>query len=334
VKRQSLLLVALLFVFSFALVACAPKEPSKTEPAGEGDKELKIAYITNASINDGGWNQACYGGMIEAAAKYNFATQYVENIAEADYVSVIADYSNMGYDLIFLPGNEYTDAVIEVAETHPDTGYIMLNGLISYDNIMSIKADNYEMGFAAGVLAGLRTRSNAIGYIAAQEITTSKENLSGYRQGAHLVNPNITVSDAYTNSWTDSAKGKELAISMISTNDTDVFFGNAGQIDTGVREGASEYENRWTIAQPSESLDQAPQSILTSIITDNTSLTSLAIEAFLDGTFGDRVVEGGFADKVLTIGKFGDSAKEFEAEFMEIIDKLIAGDVTIDRDVK
>ena len=297
--------------------------------SGGSEDTYKIAYMTNASINDGGWNQSCYGGMVEAAEKYGFETAYTENIAEADYVTTLSDYANMGFDLIFVPGNEYTDAVEEVAGNYPDVGFMILNGDVSGENYISIKADNVQMGFMAGVVAGLRTASNQLGYVGAEEITTSIDCLNGYTQGAQYVNPDVEVSAGYTGSWTDSAKGKEMAVSMISTKNADVFFGNAGQVDVGVREGAAEHENCYGVAQPSDCLAENPDVVLTSVITDNVALISLGLEDWVNGEFGNQIYQAGAAEGVLTYGEFGNNAKEFEDQVMEIYDKLVAGEIEL-----
>lgn len=79
-KIASLLLTILLTVCLFT--GCG--DNAAPGSAASGGTAGKIAYMTNASINDGGWNQACYGGMVEAAKQYNFETAYTENIDKAD----------------------------------------------------------------------------------------------------------------------------------------------------------------------------------------------------------------------------------------------------------
>lgn len=325
--KKVIALVLVMFLLCSGFVGCGESGTGSDAPDNAAGK---IAYMTNASINDGGWNQACYGGMVAAAEAYGFETAYTENIEKADYVTTLSDYANMGFDLIFVPGNEYTDAVVEVAPNYPEVGFMILNGDVSGENYISIKADNVQMGFMAGVVAGLRTNTRHLGYVGAEEITTSVDCLRGYEQGAKYIDPAIDVSAGYTGSWTDSAKGKEMAVSMISTKDVDVFFGNAGQVDVGVREGAAEYEARYGVAQPSDCLQENPDVILTSIVTDNVALISLGLEDWVNGTFGGKVYSAGAAEDVLSYGAFGNQAKEFEAQVMDIYNKLAAGEITLE----
>lgn len=329
-RMMSLLLVLCLL---FALTACGPKEGNDQTQTG-GDKTRRVAMIANAPIDDGGWNASCYAGMCGAAEKHNFETAYTDNVSESDYVATFTEYANLGFDLIFAPGNEFTDAVEAVAPKFPDVNFVILNGSVSGDNYISIKCDNTMMGYLAGVLAGLKTKTNHIGYVGGKEITTALQSVDGYKQGVAHVNPDAEVHVTWSNSWDDAALGKEIAISMISTYNVDMFFGNASAVDAGVREGASQYDNCWAVAQPSDYLSQNPDMILTSIVTDNVALIGLAMQATIDGKFGNEVVEGGIAEGVLTLGEFGPAADEIKDDFMAIYNELAEGNLTIEYNVE
>lgn len=351
--KKVLLFVVLTALFAALMLGCTPKtEPatdSVAEPAAEADakpaaeaeakpadadKTWKVAMIANAPIADGGWNSACYAGMTGAAEKFGFETAYSENVAQTDYVSILTEYANMGFDLVFAPGNEFTDAVMEVAPSFPKTNFLILNGDAKAENVMSVKADNTQMGFLAGALAGLKTKTKKIGFVGGMEITTAKQCINGFEQGVAYTNEDAEVSVSWANSWDDTAKGKEIAMSMISTNDVDVFFGTASAVDVGVREGLSGFENRWGIAQPGESLSQMPDRILTSIITDNVALVGLGLEKTKDGTFGDAVIEAGVKEGVLYLGEIGESMKDQEEAFKAIFEDLKAGKITINYELK
>lgn len=351
-KRYMYLVFVLLMVLVLA-AGCGPKaEPTAeagAEAAGEeapasadssadtktdGEKVWRVAMIANTPIADGGWNSACYAGMTGAAEKYGFETAYSENVAQTDYVTIFTEYANMGFDLVFAPGNEFTDAVMEVAPSFPNTNFLILNGDAKADNVMSVKADNTQMGFLAGALAGMKTQTGKVGFVGGMEITTAKQAINGFHHGVAYANPEAEVSVSWANSWDDTAKGKEIAMSMVSTNDVDVFFGTASAVDVGVREGLSEFENRWGIAQPGESLDQNPERILTSIITDNVALIGLGLEKAQSGTFGNEVVEAGVKEGVLSIGLIGESMKDLEESFMKVYDQLYEGAITIDYELK
>ena len=37
-------------------------------------------------------------------------------------------FCDLGYDLIYAPGNQYTDAILQAAEEYPNIAFALLNG--------------------------------------------------------------------------------------------------------------------------------------------------------------------------------------------------------------
>ncbi|MDO5649729.1 MAG: BMP family protein [Gallicola sp.] len=334
-KRNFKKVMSFLLLTSLLLTLIACGGGGKDDQSSGGDtgesKEYKVAMITNAPIADGGWNTSAYNAMVAAAEAEGFETTYTENVAQTDYVTTIREYANLGYNLVFAPGNEFTDAVHEVAKDFPDTKFAILNGDTHGDNIASLLPNNKEIGFIAGALAGLQTETNSVGFVGGMEITPTVTMMEYYEKGAKFVNPDVQVSTAMANSYDDTAKGKEIAASMVSTNNVDVFYGHASAIDAGVREGIRDMENRWSIAQPDDFLDDDPKVILTSIVTSNTEMLKIAMQEVKNNEYGNKIIEGSLENSVVTIGRFGESAKEeAKTKFNEIVENIKAGTFDID----
>lgn len=107
-------------------------EAESSEAAGGEAKEggYKVAMISDTSVSDGGWGASCYQAMVDAAAEKGWETVYTDNVATSDYATVMTDYAELGYDLIFAPGNQYTDAVKQVAEEYPEIKFALLMVLL------------------------------------------------------------------------------------------------------------------------------------------------------------------------------------------------------------
>lgn len=107
-------------------------EAESSEAAGGEVKEggYKVAMISDTSVSDGGWGASCYQAMVDAAAEKGWETVYTDNVATSDYATVMTDYAELGYDLIFAPGNQYTDAVKQVAEEYPEIKFALLMVLL------------------------------------------------------------------------------------------------------------------------------------------------------------------------------------------------------------
>lgn len=326
-----------------SLVGCGSVSPSGNSPAtGEeqnvgttggaeetkaGDeKQYKVAMIADASISDGGWTTSCYNAMIDAAKECGFEAQYSENVAQTDFTAVLRDYASMDFDLIFAPGNQYTDAVKEVAADFPDVSFALLNGTVETENITSMMPDAEQIGYMAGALAGLTTETDNIGFIGGVELDTTMTKLACYEKAAQKINPDIKVSSAMAGSFSDTAKGKEIAMSMVTTNDVDVMFGDASAVDTGARDALASQEKRYDIGQPGDLVEQNPDIILCSVVTDNAALVKSCMEDVKNGSFGNKTILGNLSNGCLSVGTFGNAVPDdIQKQYLDIIEQIKAG---------
>lgn len=301
---------------------------TKTETTTEDTAIVyKVAMITDSSIADGGWAAACYNAMITAAGKEGFETQYTDGVANADFASTMRSYADLGFNLIFAPGNQYSDAVKEVSADYPDVYFALLNGTYESDNVTSLLPDAQQIGLLAGALAGLMSETESIGFIGGLELDTTKAKLEYYTKGAQAVNPNIVVTSAYAGSFSDTAKGKEIANTMVTTNDVDVMFGDASAVDSGAREMLATFENRYDIGQPSDLLaTQESDIILNSVVTDNATMVQLCMQDIIAGTYGNKTIYGNLENGALSVGTFGAVVPEdIQAQYLEIVEEIKAG---------
>lgn len=303
------------------------KTTTETKTQEKAEKAYKVAMILDSSIADGGWGAACYNAMVAAAEENGFETQYTDGLSSADFASSMRSYADLGFDLIFAPGNQYSDAVSEVAADYPDVAFALLNGTIESENIASILPDAKQIGYMAGALAGLMSKTNNIGFIGGMELDTTKAKLACYEEAAKKVNPSIQVSSAYANSFSDAAKGKEIASAMISSNDVDVFFGDASAVDSGAREVLGGYEGKYDIGQPSDLLKtQESKVIIGSVVTDNATMLSLCMKDVKEGTYGNKTIYGDLSNGALSVGTFGEAVPaDIQTQYNEIVNQIKEG---------
>lgn len=180
---------------------------------------------------------------------------------------------------------------------------------------------------SSAFIKSLMSKTNQIGFIGGMELDTTKQKLASYEAAAKAVNPKIQVVSAYANSFSDSAKGKEIADSMVTASDVDIMFGDASAVDSGAREALGKYEGRYDIGQPSDLLaTQESEVVISSVVTDNATLIGLCMEDVKAGTFGNKTIYGNLSNKTLSVGTFSASVPaEIQTQFLEIVEKIKAG---------
>ena len=320
-------------------------EPVVTEEPTAATKAdgsaYKVAMICDSSINDGGWGAACYNAMIAAAEKMGWETEVTDSISQDAYYDSIVAYCTLGYDMIYAPGNQYTDAVLQAAEEYPDVAFALLNGAEDTPakavngNVSSLLPNAQQIGWIAGALAGLMTESGKLGFIGGMELDTTKGKIAGFEEAAKYVaeQEGKTVellNVPYANSFSDAPKGKEFATELIAQG-ADVFFGDASAVDSGAREAidaanaAAGEVKIYDIGQPADILGQN-ECIICSQVTDNSAMIVASMQAVIDGTFGGATLYGTLQNNTLSAGALSDLVPaDVQEKYLAYIDQMIAG---------
>jgi len=331
--KKKLLAIVLTAALALTLAACGSAK-SGAESGNSSDKSdssasgktYKVAMILNSSSSDGGWGASCYQSMLEAAKDRGWESAYSDNVAQSDYATVLNDYCDQGYDMIFAPGNEYSDAVKQVASDYPDVKFCLLNGTIESDNVTSVLPDARQIGYMAGALAGLMSKTDSIGFIGGMELDTTKQKLEYYTAAAQKINPEIKVQSAYAGSFDDAAKGKEIAGSMVSTYNVDIMFGDASAVDAGAREALGGETNRYDIGQPGDLGSADNKVIICSVVTDNAALVEECMKDVESGSYGNKTIQGNLSNGCLSIGTFSSLVpQDVQDKYKEYVEEIKAG---------
>jgi simple sugar transport system substrate-binding protein len=191
--------------------AAATLVPPKPEP-------LKAAWIYVGPVGDAGWTFAHDLGRKAAEAKFGdkIKTTFVEKVPEGpDAERVIRDLVGQGNKVIFATSFGYGDWMAKVAKDFPDVYFEHATGYKTAANLRVYEGRFYEDAYLAGVLAGLMTKTNVLGFVASFPIPEVLRNINAYTLGANSVNPKAKTKVVWVNSWFDPPKETEAAQSLI-----------------------------------------------------------------------------------------------------------------------
>ncbi|MBQ0038989.1 MAG: BMP family ABC transporter substrate-binding protein [Treponema sp.] len=165
------------------------------------DESIRVGFIYPGEIKDNGYTQAHDAGRL-AIDKIGVRTMYIENVpkdesAELAILSLIEQKCN----LIYVTSNTYADYVYSVAEEYPDVKFAICAGEKTTPNVSCYFGKMYEARYLSGIVAGLKTTSNKIGYISAFETPECIRSINAFTIGVRSVNPDAKVYVRWTNSW-------------------------------------------------------------------------------------------------------------------------------------
>ena len=183
---------------------------------------LTIGIIYVGPRDDFGWNQA--HAVAAKALKEVPGVKVVEeeNVAETDAVSKsMESMINLdGAGLILATSfGYYAPFVVDLAKKYPDVEFRHAAPLWSKDkdpkNAGSYFGYLNQGHYVDGVAAGLCTKKNKIGFVAAKPIASVLSNINSVLLGARSTNPDATVQVIFTGDWSMPVREAEAANALV-----------------------------------------------------------------------------------------------------------------------
>ncbi|HEX4446486.1 MAG TPA: BMP family ABC transporter substrate-binding protein [Polyangiaceae bacterium] len=201
--------------------APAPSASTAGSAAAPADQTLTVGFIYVGPKDDYGYNQAHHEGAMVIAKLPGIKIREEENVPETDAVQKTMEsmISLDGAKLLFPTSFGYFDPHILVeAKKFPDVTFFHCGGL--YDATKHpANAGSYfgyidEAQYVSGIVAGLTTKTNKLGFIAAKPIPQVLRNINAFTLGARSVNPKVTTAVIFTGDWSMPSKEADATNSL------------------------------------------------------------------------------------------------------------------------
>ncbi len=330
------------------------------------DNILKVGFVTDSgTIDDKFYNQATWEGLVSYANenKNNIEITFIKPNGESneDFLDAYAELVDREYTVIFSAGYKFESAVYTAQNLYPNVTFIIIDGAPYDDNFIASINDNTrsiyfkeeELGFYAGVMAAINSKTGNVGFIGGMKIPPVEKFGWGYAAGVAYANRNFgddydenmkhnnnaRVSNyIYQGTFTDVTDGFKIANSFFE-NDIDVIFSPSGGVNIGVIGAAklnSSDDKVWVIGLDVDMydegmLDDGTSVILTSTIKDISKAIQLTMDEIVNGTFeGGTTVYLGSSDNGLGIPKDNPNLSESDISIYNEVYSLVAnGEVIV-----
>lgn len=185
-----------------------------TNVADKPNEATKVGFVYLTTPGDHGWTYAHEVARQDVEKHFGdkVETTFVENVPEGpDSARVIRELANQGNEIIFTTSFGYMDHTIKVAKEFPNVKFEHITGYKRSPNVATGNIRFYEGRYVQGVVAGLMTKSNKIGYLASFPIPEVIQGINAFGIGLRSVNPKAEVSVIWVNSWYDPVKEADAA---------------------------------------------------------------------------------------------------------------------------
>ena len=192
-------------------------EVQQADSASSGPLKVGFVYLTNPG--DHGWTYAHEVGRQDLQAHFGdkIETNFVENVAEGpDAARVIRELVEQGNEVIFTTSFGYMDPTLKVSKEFPNVKFHHITGYKRSENMATGNIRFYEGRYVQGVVAGLMTKTNKIGYLGAFPIPEVIQGINAFASGLRSVNKEASISVVWVNSWYDPVKESDAAKVLIA----------------------------------------------------------------------------------------------------------------------
>ncbi len=304
-------IISLLLVFSmlFSFASCKGNEKVS-------QSELKIGMIYNYAVTANNVFDAYHRDGIEAAAdklSLDKKTQIVsKNVKGTDKnaETVIREAATEGCMVIFALSQEYADACEKLATEFPDIKFICYASTKTNDtNLTSFFAKIYEAEFLAGIAAGLKSKANAVCYIAPQSKLDSEVSLcvNAFARGIIVSNPNVKPYVYVTNTdknWFDLSVEPSYAEYVIKRTKCDVI---AQYAATDLIPNSAAKSKVYSLGFGSDMKSSAPDYFMFSPVWNWSVYYTKILGDIINGTFTTAPYLGGIKEGVVGISTMNET---------------------------
>lgn len=278
---------------------------ASTKQIAKEDIKVGVIHIGNPADGSGYSYAHDLGiqGMQSALGLSDDQIVRKNNVSDGDPTATetaIRECIEAGCNVIFGTSWGYMDTMEALAEEFPDvifshgTGY-KNNGT----NMNNYFGRIYQARYLSGIVAGMKTESNLIGYVAAmgQENSEVTGGIDAFAMGVYSVNPDAKVYVKVTNSWYSPTEETNAAKALIAEG-CDVI---AQHCDTPNPQLEAEAAGVWGVGYNSDMSKDAPGATLTSVIWNWEAYYTYAVQSIIDGTWDCTNYYGGMANGLVDI---------------------------------
>ena len=313
-KMKKLFALILALVMTMAMAACGGSDSGETTAAAD-DAAMNICIIVSTSVDDGGFNQNCYEGILQFLETHPDCK--VTTVEEHNIAELIPTVERMvgDYDAFVLPSFSFA-GIGDIAAANPDVHFIVVDSTITdsegnamtLDNVYTMVFSEQESGFFAGIAAALETKTNKVAVINAMAFPSNVNFQFGFMSGVNYANAHYgttveyielpsyagidlngnNIGGNYIGDFLDASLGKVVGDAVIDAG-ADVLFVAAGNAGNGVFTAAKEAEGVKLIGVDVDQYDDGAKGseniMLTSAIKVMDKNVCEQLTAIYDGTF-------------------------------------------------
>lgn len=227
-------------------------------------EKTKVGCVMIGSVSDDSWTESHFDALEMTAKTLNLEMIYRENIVDdSTCINIMEELIAEGCEIIICNSYGYGPYITKVAQENPEIKFLHAAGTETGENLGTYFGRIYQMRYLSGIVAGMQTKTNEIGYVAAFNIPEVNRGINAFTLGVQAANPNATVHVAFSDSWTDYNQNAKTTEDLLKNHDIDVITLHA---DSNATLDIAEEKGIWSIGYNLDNTEKYPNTFLTASV--------------------------------------------------------------------
>lgn len=278
-------------------------------------KQTKVGVLMIGNHNDRSYNQSHYEAVEKTAEELNLNVTYKESApTDESCKEIMEELIADGCEVIICNSYDYGEYIKTVAEANPDIYFFHASGIEQSNNLTTYFGRMYQMRYLSGIVAGLQTENNRIGYVAAFPISEVNRGINAFTLGVREVNPDAEVHVVWCDSWTDDKAAGDAAELLFSEVEVDVI---AMHTDSIRVLQMAETVGCWSIGYNIDNSKNFPETFLTAPVWQWENYYTPYILKCLQGKFNEEYYWEGASTGMVGLAPLTDNVKTGTEKIVE-----------------
>lgn len=282
--KLRMLLVVALFVTIFAASAQAA-------PLTVG------LVLSTGGLHDESFNDAAYEGAM-ILRKEGCIVEVVDPGSISGIEPALRFFCRRKLDMVCAVGVFANEAVRHISNEFPDTKIVLLDSVVSAQNVLSVLFDEEQGSFFAGAFAALVSKTGCVGFMGGMDSPVIAGFERGFKNGAAFVNSDVKFVSKYLGNTPEAfdsvEKAEEVGVELNQAG-ADIIYHAAGKSGIGLI-NAARRGNFCVIGVDSDQSKTAPGKVAASLVKRIDIALVKAAEVVKKGSFNGGVWTLGLQD--------------------------------------
>jgi len=212
----------LLFVVYVALLILTVVLVLKLGDTPEETK--KVGFITTGSFDEPGWNAGNYAGIKAACDASEMELLVRDRVPEDDgsCIQAVQELADEGAEMIVLSSFGYSREMETHFRDYPQVAFFGHLSNLNVPNLTGYSTRVYQARYLSGIIAGMQTESDRIGFVATELSNEVCRNVDAFALGVRRVNPDAQILLSLTGTAEEEGEVAQAARKLIEDGKVDV----------------------------------------------------------------------------------------------------------------